>query len=266
MAGVSLGERSGPFLSNLPFYSAAGLGLVPGCSRVVMLGHNPIVDIATDPEDVWEGGGLYPFQATASTLSVVSTSANDTAAGTGARTILISGLNSAYAPITEVVTLNGLTPVITTNSFLRINLCTTTSSGSGEVNAGDISVNVSGGGALQALLRAGYGFNRSAVYTVPAGNTLFITNSTFAVNTSPGAVPNGCTFGIFQRSSTGNRRITLEFQVTSTAPYQHNSDEGIVFSEKTDITLRAQVVAQNSTDITAASVGFLFTNTSLLGL
>ena len=60
------------------------LGAVPGYTRVALLGHNPDIPAAT-AEDVWEGGGNYPLLAAASQLEVVSTSASDATAGTGAR-------------------------------------------------------------------------------------------------------------------------------------------------------------------------------------
>lgn len=258
--------RGGFFLSNLPFAMAAGLGVVPGATRVAILGHNPDVDTGTDPEDVWEGGGLYPFLAAAATLEVVSTSVNDTAAGTGARTVLVSGLNSSYATITEVVILNGTTPVSTVNQFLRVNIFTTTSAGSGEQNAGDITLRVAGGGTVQSIMRAGYGFGRSAIYTVPAGFTLFITSAVMGVFAPDPKITNGASFGFFQRSSTGNRRIPLEFQVTSLTPYMHETKEGIVLSERTDFTIRCVTTQQDNTDVTAAAAGILFNNAQLVGM
>ena len=266
MSGVSLDGRGGFFNSNLGFAMAAGLGAVPGAARVVLLGHNPDIDTGTDPEDVWGFGGLYPFQSTAQTLEVLSSSVNDTSVGTGARTVLISGLDANYNTITEVKTLNGVTPVTTTNQFLRVNIFTTTSSGSTGYNEGNITLRVAGGGNVQNYIELGYGFGRTAVYTVPAGFTFFMTSAVFSVNTAPGATPNACTFGLHQRSSTGNSRIPLEFQVTSTTPYMHETKEGLVLSEKTDFTLRAQIVRQDNTDVTAAAAGILFDNTRLVGM
>lgn len=265
MAGVSRDGRGGFFNSGLDLPTSAGLGIVPGCTRAVLLGHNPSIG-AGAAADVWEGGGNYPFLAAAATLEVLSSSASDTAAGTGARTVLVSGLNSAYATISEVVTLNGVTPVSTVNQYLRVNLFTTTSSGSGEVNAGDITLRVAGGGTTQCIARAGYGFGRSAVFTVPAGFTFFMSSAVFTVLSANGATVNVASFAIFQRSSTGNRRTPIEFQVSSTVPYFHNAKEGIVFSEKTDITLRVTTTGQAGTNVTAAAAGLLFNNTQLVGI
>ena len=264
MSGVSLDGRSGFFNSNMPFAMAVGLGVVPGATRVVLLGHNPDFDFSTQPEDIWEGGGVYPFLAAAATLAVSSASAADTAAGTGARTVLVSGLNSSYNTITETVTLNGTTPVNTVNQFLRVNLFTTVTSGSGGVNAGDLTLRVTGGGTIQSIARAGYGFGRSAIYTVPAGFTFFMTSAVFSILQS--GIDNLATFGIAQRSSTGNLRIPIEFQVSSNAPYMHNTPEGIVFPEKTDVMLRLMQTQQDDSQAVAAAAGILFNNSQLPGM
>lgn len=265
MSGVSQGGRSGIFDSNLNFSVAAGLAIIPGVTRITALGHNPDIG-AGAAEDVWEGGGDYPFLAAASILEVLSASASDTAAGTGVRTVLVSGLDASYNPISETVTLNGVTPVSTINSYLRVNIFTSTSAGSGEKNAGDITLRVVGGGTTQSIMRAGYGFGRSAVYTVPNGFTLFITSQVYSLLNPGGANVNWAVAGLVQRSSTGNRRIPLEFQITSTQPYRHDSPEGIVIAQKTDLVLRITTTGQAATNCAAAFIGFLFDNTKLVGL
>lgn len=247
----------------MDYPTAVGLGLIPNQTRVAALGHNPDIPVG-GAEDVWEGGGNYPFLAAAAQLEVVSTSASDTALGTGARTVLVSGLDANYEVISEVVTLNGLTPVLTTREYLRINVFTTTSSGSGEVNAGDITLRVAGGGAIQSIARAGYGFGRSAVFTVPAGFTLFIKSFLFTVIPPSGATINIATFGILQRSNTGNRRIALEIPVTSESPYRHDTQLGVTLSQRTDVVLRVTLAGQNGTNVTSAFEGILVSNAALL--
>jgi hypothetical protein len=233
----------------MPFFTAAGLGMIPGCTRVTALGHNPSIASGA-AADVWEGGGDYPFLATASQLEVLSASANDAAAGTGVRTVLVSGLDANYNPISEVVTLNGVTPVATVKSYLRTNVFTSTASGSGGTNAGDITLRVAGGGTTQSIMRAGYGFGRSAVYSTPAGFTLFVLSEVFTI-LAQGST-NSATFGGVLRSQAGNRRIPLEFQVTSVGPYRHDAVLGIIMAEKTDFILRVTTTGQAGTNVTAA--------------
>lgn len=70
--------------------------------------------------ELWFPGGAKVWAKAASTLSVVSTSADDTSAGSGARTILITGLGIDGDAIQAPVTMNGLTPVVTTKAFFRV--------------------------------------------------------------------------------------------------------------------------------------------------
>jgi len=169
----------------LDFLQTVALGRLPGWTSVFITGYNPDIDLATDPEDVWMGGGLYPFLTVASLLEIVSSSASDADAGIGARTVLVQGLNSSYLEINETVILNGVTPVALVNTYIRINSCIVTAVGSTLGNVGTITLRVPGPGSTLAMigLTNGLGHNRAkqAIYTVPAEKMLFI--SSFAFNT-----------------------------------------------------------------------------------
>lgn len=128
-------------------------------------GFNPDVSTASVPETLWTVGGVYVFTVTPATLSVVSTSAADTAAGTGARTVRLEGLNSAFYEISETVTMNGTTLVNTTQVFARINRAFNVTAGSGGVNAGAITI--SDGVNTVCSIVATYGQSQMAIFTVP---------------------------------------------------------------------------------------------------
>lgn len=147
-------------------------GLVSRIRRLSILGHNRDVDTATIPEDIWEGGGLYPFQATAQDLEVVSDSAADAAAGTGLRTLRVEGLDADWAEQTEDVTLNGTTPVALTKKFLRVNYVTGLTAGTGLTNAGTILTRVASAGATLAHMEPGDGRAMQAIYSVAAGKNI----------------------------------------------------------------------------------------------
>jgi hypothetical protein len=143
-------------------------------------GINEDVDAGT--EDVVEAGASYvgqpviPTQA-AEALNVVSGSANDTAAGTGARTIRVEGLDAAGAWQEETITLNGTTPVVTTTTWLRVIRAYIVAAGSGTTNAGAITVkhNVTTANIF-SVIKAGRGSSANAVFTVPAGQVGRITS------------------------------------------------------------------------------------------
>lgn len=121
--------------------------------------------------DLWEGPTcLYVFPAAAQQMTVSSSSASDAAGGTGCRTVYIHYLDNLYAIQTEIVTLNGVTPVNTVaTNILRINSFHCGSIGSGGTTAGNISVKNLGATVTYAYMSAGFDTARQAIYTVPAG-------------------------------------------------------------------------------------------------
>jgi hypothetical protein len=121
----------------------------------------------------------YTEQTSNAQRSIVSASANDTFAGTGARTVKITYLTSAGVLNTETVTLNGTTPVNT----VAANICyiekmEILTAGSGGVAAGVISLKAAtaGGGATIGTIAAGETQTYWAHHYVPAGRTCNITS------------------------------------------------------------------------------------------
>lgn len=150
-------------------------------------GFNSDVDDVT--ETVWAEGGLYSYLSSASVLKVSSSSANDTSAGTGARTVQLYGLDANYNEINETVTLSGQTAVNTTNEFFRINRMVIRSAGSGGENAGVV---YAGTGTITAgvpankcaTVAAGDNQTLMALWTVPAGHTAYLLRKDITVATT----------------------------------------------------------------------------------
>lgn len=137
-----------------PFELQVARGQIPGHSLRNMFGTNP--SIGTVFVTAWEVSGQLPFLSAEQTLSLVSTSASDTAVS-----ILVSGTDGSYNATSEVVTLNGTSPVTTTKKFFRINdLVTAAGNALGDVTA-------SYDGTVYAKILAGRGRNQAAVFTVP---------------------------------------------------------------------------------------------------
>lgn len=137
--------------------------------------------IGTSEQTVWPHTGVYSFPATTSTMTVSSDDANDAAAGTGARTVEIMGLDANHQVVFEAVTLNGLTEVTTTNAFLRIQSLEVIDAGSGGENAGIIYI---GTGTVTSgvpanvfgLIEKTDNLSHHSFWTVPAGITAYIPN------------------------------------------------------------------------------------------
>lgn len=244
------------------FYTAVGLGLVPGVRRVTALGNNPDIDSATVPEDVWSVGGLYPWMTASTALEIVSSSANDSSAGNGARTVLVRGLDANYVEVNQVLTLNGTTPVSIPLPLLRVNDALIMSAGATKVNEGNIDIRRVTGGTIQCQIPIGYGISRQALFTVPAGHTLSIHSMLFS-QTKAGGVDRTMTISNFIQSPNGFYRMPLELSISQTVPYRHEGDPGITLSEKTDIAFRVQSSSTNDSSVTVAFLGTMYSTDSL---
>lgn len=144
-------------------------------AHINIIGYNP--SVSTTASNIWSGGATSYVQLTAGVaMEVLSGSANDTAAGTGARTIRVDGLLGTsgfeYTPFSETVTLAGVTPVPLTNTnVIAVNKTTVLTAGSGLQNAGKIDVRAVSGGAVKSAIQAlDESRNESAdfVFTIPA--------------------------------------------------------------------------------------------------
>ena len=147
-------------------------GEIPGYAVATFAGVNPTV--GSSFEDLWDAGGNFVFPTAGETWEILSDDANDTnSAGTGARKVLISGLDTDYVEQTETINLNG-TSVVTTSrtDWFRIRSVTVIDSGSSQVNEGNITIRVSSGGATRSLIIAAKGVTFNGFFTVPLGKAL----------------------------------------------------------------------------------------------
>lgn len=147
-------------------------GQIPGHSLVRLHGYNPILGIT--PATIWPLATVRSLPATGQSIRVVSTSANDTLAGTGARTIVIQGLLNGYVPITEIINLNGTTPVTTLTPFFRIQHFAVIDAGAGRTNAGDITFTNAANTQTFDVMPATFSRRLTAGYTVPDGKSAFL--------------------------------------------------------------------------------------------
>lgn len=166
-----------------PFELQVARNQIMGHSSFSVFGYNPDVDTAE--ESVWPDGGTIPHPTTASVLDIVSTSTNDDSAGTGARTVFISGLDGDYNVVSETVTLDGTTAVETVNEYLYINQFYVATVGSGGANAGEITAKLST--TLYDLIAVGYNQRTTAHYCVPAGYTGYLVTGVITTGQATGS-------------------------------------------------------------------------------
>jgi hypothetical protein len=194
---------------------------------------------------VWDGDGLYPWTTfTGSGAHIFVASATDDAKMRGVA-ITIEGLDSNYALISEVVTLDAsdtTTVQETTQNFYRVVKATVTGTNTNSIpNDYDIIFKYgSSGGTVVAKILATYGATQSCTYTVPAGYQGFI----LGVNGSSGESDEITTM-IWDRpfNSAWSQVKTFKF-VSGT--FEHNMRTPLVFDEKTDIEIRAYALVESS--------------------
>jgi len=235
-------------------------GQIPYHKHVYKFGQNAVVGDSV--ETIWLQGGLYSYPPSATTMTVSSSDTNDTSAGTGARTVLIFGLDGDYNEISETIILNGQTPVTTTNSFLRVNRAIVLTAGSGGANAGIIYV---GTGTVTTGVPAniyttinGDGTNQTlqAFWTVPVNYTAYIHQTNISTGNSSNtpavlktllvARPHG---GVFN---------TKEVIVLTDGNHLQMYSFPIKLTEKTDIEFRAVSSSASVTFDVSASISILY--------
>jgi len=128
-------------------------------------------------QTIWGDNSLYPYPVSQSVMTISSSSVDDALAGSGLTKVFILGVDDQYVALSEIIELNGQTPVSTVNQYFRI--LRFTSAGTG-VNAGTVYV---GTGTVTAGVPANFfalmapGINNwlHASTTVPTGVVLCIT-------------------------------------------------------------------------------------------
>jgi len=182
------------YFGSTEFLLQVARGKVAGHTLTSRSARNP--QVGTAVADIWTigliGGTLTRAWLTADTaLEFLSDSANDTVAGTGAQHVTIEGLTLAGTEVSESVATNGITAVAVPTSIARVNKFYVTDAGAyasttGGGNAGNITLQVNGGGALQAeiLVEDGVpeGISQTSHFSVPAGKTAYIVHTTINVD------------------------------------------------------------------------------------
>jgi len=151
------------------FHTEVALGRRQGIALWNKFGYNADIDISSSPEVIAAFGGTFTVNTTASTLSIVSSDAADDGdpAGTGCNSVVVTGVDSNWDTLVEVVTLNGTGAVTTSGSFVGVNRVAMFLCGSGQTNAGLITVTKTTGGATVATMPAGEGVTQQCIFYVP---------------------------------------------------------------------------------------------------
>jgi hypothetical protein len=227
-------------------------GREPGWSLVLFYGSN--LAVTTTEADLWRQGEPMTFPAVAGVMTIVSTSAEDAPGGDGIGVVLVTGLDANFNVVQEPVVLAGLTPVVTTTSFLRFHSAQGIASGSAEENVGNITGTI--GGDPVMLIAATDTQSLQFTYTVPAGHMLYVQQANVwqgrdnAVSTSLKIRPEGLPW--FRLGSNEVYRTGLQADLFSVA-----------VGEKTDIRVTAKQITGGGSTAVFSAVSAIMENCSV---
>lgn len=208
MDGVVAQDYDATVVRPTEWNTEVSLGLRQGAARWDMWGYNDDIDTAA-AEMIWTPGGLLTPLTTARTMSIVSTSTSDTSAGTGARTLVVYGVDANRKYQVEQVTMNGTTPVVTVNSWLGINRIAVASAGSALANVGTITATATTDATTQAQIPATEGTSQQCIFFGQADHTILVKYLQFnALRLSGGSAPK-LLFRMFSRSFVSGARYEL---------------------------------------------------------
>ena len=227
-----------------PFDLQVSRGQITGHQTLSLFGYQSAVGNTKIP--VWENATAYTYITSASTLTLVSTSASD---DTVAK-VLISGLDSSFNPISETLALNGTTGVTTVNSYFRVNSMILTSPGTSQTtNVGTITLKQSSN--VIAQINVGIGKTQMSIYTVPAGYSFYLDLA--EVNTSNSYTSsNIITYSVQAINNTNNVKLAVLQQPFVSIYVANRASDPFVYTEKTDI--QWQLVTSTATTVSAGLI------------
>lgn len=232
-------------------------------ARGQVFGHRPIfraayTTVATTGQNylVWNRTAAYVFPTVAAQMTLSSSSAGDTT-----QAVLIQGLDASYNEISEVLVLNGQNGVLSTKSYFRINgMVVLVDSPAGNLYFGTGTVTAGVPANVYGFISAGDNAMMAAIYTVPAGYTLYVQG---------GSVSSG--------TSGQNKYVTVDFysvisgvkylgaKITQANGFQHYPyTPPISVPEKTDLYDTATTTDTTPAQVSANLSGILIKNDGAL--
>ena len=244
-----------------PFKLQVARGQIAFHKNIFKFGFNP--DIDDSLETIWAQGGLYTYLSTATTLYISSSSIADDAAGTGARTATVSGLDANYDEVSVTVDLDGQNGVQLgdASNWIRVNRITVNTAGSGDQNAGVLYVGTeaspSSGVPSNKYATVAIGDNQTlmALWTVPRGYSAYLKQTDITVNTE--ANNKFGNISVVTRAFGGVFQIKDKFSIQNASHHQDYAFP-LKFEEKTDIEVRAIGSSSNANIAVSAGLDIVY--------
>ena len=227
-----------------PFDLQVSRGQITGHQTLSLFGYQAA--IANTKIPVWENATAYTYITSASTLTLVSSSASDDTLAS----VLISGLDSSFNIISETLNLNGTTGVTTAKSYFRVNSLLMVSPGTSQTtNAGVITLKQSSN--IVAQINTGIGKSQMSIYTVPAGYSFYLDLA--EVNTSNSYTSsNIVTYSVQAINNLTGVKLAVLQQPFVSIYLANRASDPFVYTEKTDI--QWQLVTSTATSVAAGLI------------
>lgn len=192
--------------------ASVALGRVDGATPYIIQGAADNAGASTVERVITPTFTTDPYIASATALEIVSSDAADTAAGGGARTVLVEGVAGDGTAESQVATMNGTTAVALSGTWLGVNRLTVLTSGATKVANGNIHVRDSGGGTVRFEYAGASLFTRGSytgAFMTPNQHKLLI----FDANYTFGATTAGPKVCMTIRQADGTKNQTAPIQV-----------------------------------------------------
>jgi len=231
-------------------------GIIPGARPFG--GYGERTTTGAESNVLWPNGTYTLPPSAGVQMTIASTSANDDSAGTGARTIDVHYLDANLAEQMEIITMDGVSNVLTVATDIRFIQCMHLRTwGSGAVAAGTITAK--NGGVTYAQISTGALRCSSSVRMVPAGYRLMV-NAAFSGSLS-GSAAAGTIVRLATPTFEGHDFTSSSvFMPLASAPFQDNSgglrfDPPLPFTEGQSVGLT--FVTDKAATITGSWFGWL---------
>ena len=200
------------------FELSVSMGLVPGYSTLDKFGLNANITSTSDPEDVWEFGGLYNYDANGTApIQYISSSDN---ADTG-QTIVVQGLDINGDLVDQTVTTTGQTVATLSTPLWRI-FRMINNSDEGNDLAGTLYCHtdptptngVPTDSAVRAIIDDGNNQTLMALYTIPKGKVAFLFRGELGIELEGNAAALAEYARVFYKSRRYGKLFTIKKSVT----------------------------------------------------
>jgi hypothetical protein len=229
-----------------PFELQISRGQISYHAPLFKFGFNSVV--SNTEETIWDAGGIYTYPSSALAMTVTSAGG----ATDSGITVVVQGLDGNYLEVSEEVTLNASGVATTTQTFLRVFRAYVSG---GTEPTGNITITNTA--TTYAQIIDGDHQTLMAVYTVPAGKTLYLSRGSISSGTE---IANKFITGRLVTRLQG-KIFRTQAKVTLTNGFiDFDWEVPLQLPEKTDIEASAVASSASTTAVSATFEGILIDN------